>query len=54
MRYFIDSEWSYDGGVIPVGVFEPVTDEETQIVSNLLALGLALQVRPRAPISEEA
>ena len=44
MRYFIDNEWAYDGGVIPAGVFEPTTDAETAVVANLITSGFALLV----------
>jgi hypothetical protein len=53
MKYFIDNEWSYDGGVISAGVFEPIGDKQKQIVSNLVALGYALTVTiPRPTIIE--
>jgi len=53
MSYFIDNEWSYDGGVIPAGVFEPIGDEQKEIVSNLVALGYALTVTIARPTITE-
>ena len=47
MKYFIDSQWSYDGGVIPAGMFEPETATEIAVVSNIVTAGFALPVNDR-------